>query len=225
MVARSSSAGNQAAHPEVKLDIILSWKKFVHLHQFFDGLPRRMVFGDQFGREHPHAGLMGSFSEVGAGNDGVKSRDAEHGMGRVDDDDLQIPVGQGPHASLYLQSDVVVGNVGQVLDPDRGRSVGDVVGFLKPAEFGKPAGHVIGFGVEITGQLGRFGQRPAQGLFRVCGGTGRPDDFTGRGEGGRIIGENPDGGNPHFQGKVRCGDADAGASIFFKHLDRSRIGD
>jgi hypothetical protein len=33
--------------------------------------------------------------------------------------------------------------------------------------FGQAAGHVVGARIEITGQLGHFGERPAEGFLRV----------------------------------------------------------
>ena len=139
-------------------------------------------------------------------------------MGGVDREDFQVPGGEFGDAAFHLDSYVVGRDVRQFGQIDGLLRVGDESGVFEPGEFRQTAGDIAGAAVEISGQLGHFGQRPAQGLLRVRGRAGGPDDLAFGRKGRRIVGQDTDCRNAHFKRKIGSIQLDSGLAVLVEHL-------
>ncbi len=98
----------QVAVSQIELDEILAGQQSLHVHQSFDGLIHTVIFHGDLGGKHGHAGAGGAFSEVGAGDDGVKGRDSQLRMHGIHYQHLKIALRHGMDAGFHLVADVRV---------------------------------------------------------------------------------------------------------------------
>ena len=89
-----------------------------------------------------------------------------------------------------------------------------IVDLLQAQRLGQTAGHVVGRGVEVAGQLRDLGQRADQRLVRVRGGAGGVDDLALFRKGGGVPAQGAHGGDAGIQGKIVEVDLDAAALKF-----------
>ncbi len=145
-------------------------------------------------------------------------------MSGLDGKNLQVPGREFGDAAFHLGFNVGAGNIGQVGHGNCFCRAGDEVRVFETAEFRQAAGHIAGAAVEISGQLGHFGQRPAQGLFGGRGRTGGPDDLALGRKGLRVVGQDPDGRNAHVEREIGEVHRDPGRAVLVYHLPDQGLG-
>ena len=137
-----------------------------------------------------------------ARDNGVGGRDSQLRVGGVHTEHFQADAAKRGHAGPHLVAEIVTGQIMDLVQADGALRVDHVRHLGQAARLGQAAGHVVGAGVEVAGQLRHLGEGADHRLVRVRGGAGGVDDLARGREGGRIPGERGHGGDAGVQGEV-----------------------